>query len=229
MKDILFTIDDGPSPDTKRLADFLVARQIPVIMFFIGENMEKYPDEVDHVIQAGITIGNHTYNHPAMSTLSLEENIQQIEKTEGIIEAAYQRNARARAHKLFRFPFLDTGGANRPAIMQYLADEGFEHVQAGFVTHKWFDEYRLEPHIGGSFHCFDWELWLHPETFGIPEMLKELHTPGEGDRGSIFNGDSGEIVIIHDAGWKTKKDERHYEIVVEELDKAKIRYLEPAF
>lgn len=229
MKEILLTIDDGPSPDTQRLVDFLIARKIPTILFFIGEKMETYPDVVDYVIQSGVPIGNHTYNHPAMSTLSLEDAIQQIKQTEEIINAAYQRNDQQRAHKLFRFPYLDLGGAKRSEIMQYLTKDGFEQVQSQFVTYLWFDEYRTEPHISASFHCFDWELWLHPETFGIPELLNELHAPGETGRGSIFNDDSGEIIVIHDVGWMTTKGERHYEIIVEELEKAQIRYLAPVF
>lgn len=229
MKNILLTIDDGPSADTKRLVDFLATKEIPVIMFFIGEKMEKYPDEVDHVIQSGVVIGNHTYTHPAMSTLSLEDAIRQIEKTEEIIDAAYQRNAQPRTHKILRFPFLDTGGANQPALMKYLAEQGFKHLESDFVTYKWFDNFRLAPHIGGTFHCADWELWSNPENFGIPEMLKNLHAAGSETLGSLFSGDSGEIFVIHDAGWKTKNDERHYEIIVEELDKTKVHYLEPAF
>lgn len=229
MKDILLTIDDGPSADTRHLVDFLGAKEIPAILFFIGQNMEKYPDEVDYAIQSGVSIGNHTYSHPALSKLSLEDGIQEIRKTEEIIETAYKRNSRARACKLFRFPFLDTGAANRSGIMKYLLENGFERVQSGFVTHKWFDEYRMEPHVGGTFYCFDWELPNNTEKFGIPEMLEKLHS-GEGENiGSIFSGDSGEIFVIHDLGWKTKKNERHYEIIVEELDKAKVSYLEPVF
>lgn len=229
MKEILLTIDDGPSPDTKRLVDFLGARKIPAIMFFIGEKMEQYPDQVDYVIQAGIPIGNHTYTHPAMSKISLRAGIDEIEQTEKVIEAAYQRNAKPREHKLLRFPYLDMGGENQADFMKYLRQHGFKHVDAGFVTYKWYDPLRVEPHIGGTFHCWDWELWINSEKFGIPELLEKLHVTDEKNLGSLFSGKSGEIFVIHDVGWKTPDDERHYEIIVNELEKTKVRYVQPVF
>lgn len=229
MKEILLTIDDGPSPDTRRLVDFLATKKIPAIMFFIGEKMEQYPDQVDYVIQSGVLIGNHTYSHPAMSKLLLQDGIREIARTEEIIEAAYRRNNRPRLHKVFRFPFLDTGGSNQESYMKYLRQNKFEYLQSDFVKYKWFDPLRTQPHIGGTFHCWDWELWYNSEKFGIPQLLEKLHVKDEQYLGNLFSGRGGEIFVIHDVGWKTKDDERHYEIIVTELEKTKIRYLSPAF
>lgn len=229
MKNLLLTIDDGPSSDTRRLVDFLKAQEIPVIMFFIGENIEKYPAEVDYAIQSGVLIGNHTYNHPAMSKLSLRDGIGQIEQTEKIIEVAYQRNAKPRIHKLFRFPFGDLGGWNRLPLFKYLRNQGFKNVETGFVTHKWFNKARKEPHVGATFHCWDWQLWYNTESFGIPDLLEKLHVGGQENFGNLFGGESGEILVIHDVGWKTKSDRRHYEIIIEELKKAPVHYVAPAF
>jgi peptidoglycan/xylan/chitin deacetylase (PgdA/CDA1 family) len=46
--------------------------------FVCGYWVDKYPDEVKKLYEAGHTIGNHSNTHPHSSKLSLEENKQEI-------------------------------------------------------------------------------------------------------------------------------------------------------
>lgn len=58
------TFDDGPIPEvTPEVLAILAKYNIKATFFMVGENIDKHPDIFAQVIQAGHTIGNHTYNH----------------------------------------------------------------------------------------------------------------------------------------------------------------------
>lgn len=58
------TFDDGPIPEvTPEVLAILAQYNIKATFFMVGENIDKHPDIFAQVIQAGHTIGNHTYNH----------------------------------------------------------------------------------------------------------------------------------------------------------------------
>lgn len=113
------TIDDSPTYDTDRLTDFLVAREVPAVLFCIGsaytdldipcQGMEQLPDPIVRAIEKGFVVGNHTYTHRRSSELPFAEVITEIEKTESLIEAMYKKAGKARTHKLLRFPHIDRG------------------------------------------------------------------------------------------------------------------------
>lgn len=113
------TIDDSPTNHTDDLTDWLVAREIPAVIFAIGsaytdlhlqcEGIEQNPDPVRRAIEKGFIVGNHTYTHRRASELSYQDIIAEIEKTEKLIDALYRQAGVVRDHKLIRFPHLDRG------------------------------------------------------------------------------------------------------------------------
>jgi peptidoglycan/xylan/chitin deacetylase (PgdA/CDA1 family) len=63
---VLYTFDDGPDPrTTPELLEFLKRHQFQAVFFVIGERAQRHPELVRAIDQAGHTIGNHTYTHPA--------------------------------------------------------------------------------------------------------------------------------------------------------------------
>ena len=61
---VYLTFDDGPIPEStpfilKTLAEF----NIKATFFMVGDNVRKYPDLYQQVVEAGHRIGNHTYHH----------------------------------------------------------------------------------------------------------------------------------------------------------------------
>ncbi|MDD6736873.1 MAG: polysaccharide deacetylase family protein [Prevotella sp.] len=61
---VYLTFDDGPIPEAtpfilKTLAEF----NIKATFFMVGDNVRKYPDLYQQVVEAGHRIGNHTYHH----------------------------------------------------------------------------------------------------------------------------------------------------------------------
>jgi peptidoglycan/xylan/chitin deacetylase (PgdA/CDA1 family) len=71
---VALTYDDGPHPDrTPRLLDMLAARNIRATFFVVGTNAQKYPHILRRMINEGHEIGNHTVNHPNLTTLTTEQ------------------------------------------------------------------------------------------------------------------------------------------------------------
>jgi peptidoglycan/xylan/chitin deacetylase (PgdA/CDA1 family) len=61
---VYITFDDGPHPEITReaikiLADF----QVPATFFCVGDNVDRYPEVLKELKQAGHGIGNHTQRH----------------------------------------------------------------------------------------------------------------------------------------------------------------------
>lgn len=133
MNGAYLTIDDSPSPDMAALCAFLQERAIPALFFCRGDLLAADPDPVIAAIRQGFVIGNHAFSHTRFSTFSLAQGIEEIEKTECLIDHAYQKAGRARPGKYFRFPHLDRGaggwvvdyaaaGAHRKALEALFTD-----------------------------------------------------------------------------------------------------------
>jgi peptidoglycan/xylan/chitin deacetylase (PgdA/CDA1 family) len=69
-KCIALTFDDGPGPDTGRLLDLLKAQNVPATFFVLGDQAVKYPSLVQREYAEGNEVGNHTWDHKDLSTLS---------------------------------------------------------------------------------------------------------------------------------------------------------------
>ena len=61
---LYLSFDDGPHPIiTPALLDVLQNYQAKATFFCIGENVKKYPDVYQRIIQEGHAVGNHTQTH----------------------------------------------------------------------------------------------------------------------------------------------------------------------
>ena len=118
MAKILLTVDDIPDEVTIPLLDYLLEQGIRPVMFTIGDLAEKNYDTLLYVLKKGIVVGNHSWTHPDFSTISYEECIEEIERTEALLNKAYADAGVERRYKLFRFPFLNKGGENKEKLQQ---------------------------------------------------------------------------------------------------------------
>lgn len=63
-KCVYLTFDDGPIPEvTPWVLDRLDEFGIKATFFCVGDNVRKYPDIYQMVLDRGHRVGNHTYNH----------------------------------------------------------------------------------------------------------------------------------------------------------------------
>lgn len=121
-KVIAFTFDDGPNPlYTRQLLDLFRNVEGKATFFMIGEQIDLYEEVAREVYAAGHEIGNHTYTHPNLTTLSLEAAQTEIIRNEQrIIQITGQKPA------VFRPPYI---GINE-AVQQLIADDGYYTIGA---------------------------------------------------------------------------------------------------
>ncbi|MGA0619613.1 polysaccharide deacetylase family protein, partial [Ligilactobacillus salivarius] len=64
-RQVAFTFDDGPNPDTTPLIlDILDRHCVKATFFIIGIYAERHPEIVRDIAARGHTIGTHTWSHP---------------------------------------------------------------------------------------------------------------------------------------------------------------------
>ena len=80
MNSALLTIDDIASKNTPAIVDYLNEKRIKAILFATGQKVERYYEEALYAVKNGMIVGNHSYSHPAFSSLSMKECIEEIEK-----------------------------------------------------------------------------------------------------------------------------------------------------
>lgn len=79
---IAMTFDDGPhSTNTPRLLDILRQRNIKATFYVIGKNVDMYPHLTRRIVAEGHEIGNHTYTHRNLKTLSDAQVVGEMRRT----------------------------------------------------------------------------------------------------------------------------------------------------
>lgn len=88
-RQLALTYDDGPNdPDTLLLLDVLERHQVKATFFLIGRYVEKRPDIVRRIVDAGHEIGNHTYSHPNLALISQANQIEELSRYEAALNTA---------------------------------------------------------------------------------------------------------------------------------------------
>ena len=84
---IAMTFDDGPNPTlTPSFIDVLLAKRVPATFFVVGDRAAANPDIVRRAYNSGFAIGNHTWSHQHLLTLSDGEIADSLVKTQRAIE-----------------------------------------------------------------------------------------------------------------------------------------------
>ncbi|KAG0224186.1 hypothetical protein B0O80DRAFT_483996 [Mortierella sp. GBAus27b] len=81
------TYDDGPSPDSPRLYDYLLAHNQKATLFIVGSRAISYPATLKRAYTEGHQIAIHTWSHPMMTSLSNEQIVAELKWTEKAIVA----------------------------------------------------------------------------------------------------------------------------------------------
>ncbi len=64
--------------DIDQILKTLDKQKVKITFFMVGEWVDKYPDAVKKISQAGHEIANHSDNHKHVNNLSYEENVEEI-------------------------------------------------------------------------------------------------------------------------------------------------------
>lgn len=128
--EIVLTFDDGPHPIlTPKLLDILKEQNIKAIFFVLGENAAagNNIEIVRRAYEEGHIIGNHTYSHKNLRTLSETEIRDEILKTEKLIKDFLT------VPKLLRPPF----GSTSLLVNRIIQDLGYTNVLWNVDTLDW--------------------------------------------------------------------------------------------
>ena len=92
--------------DTETLIKILKEYNVPATFFVVGAWVDKYPESVKALNDAGHRIENHSNTHPHMPQLSKEQIINELESCNNKIKAVT-----GRCPKLLRVPYGDYDNA----------------------------------------------------------------------------------------------------------------------
>lgn len=86
-KKIALTFDDGPHPKiTPEILNILDKYSVKATFFVIGVNVKNYPNELEMIYQKGHEIGNHTYSHSILKSMSKNEIEKEISDAENQVK-----------------------------------------------------------------------------------------------------------------------------------------------
>src|SRR6478735_8364669 len=71
--EVLLTFDDGPWPTTPLVLKALAEECVRATFFSIGKHATYYPEILKQVVEAGHTVGSHTWSHADLSRKTTEE------------------------------------------------------------------------------------------------------------------------------------------------------------
>jgi peptidoglycan/xylan/chitin deacetylase (PgdA/CDA1 family) len=129
VKALALTFDDGPDPATTPvLLDLLARLDAKATFFLVGTRAQRYPELVARIAAEGHEIGNHSWDHPSLPSLSETEVADQLIRT----REALQGHGRT----LMRPPFGDS--THTPSAVSRRL--GYEMVIWSVNGEDWFDD-----------------------------------------------------------------------------------------
>jgi peptidoglycan/xylan/chitin deacetylase (PgdA/CDA1 family) len=85
---VALTFDDGPHPRwTPRVLDLLSEHRATATFFLVGYKVEEHPEVVRAILDAGHTVGLHSYAHDRLLSLRGERRVRQdLERAIAVVE-----------------------------------------------------------------------------------------------------------------------------------------------
>ncbi len=131
VKCVALTFDDGPTPFTDRLVRVLRSYNAKATFFLIGNKVAADPAAARRIADAGMEIGNHTWEHPNMSTIPSGDIGSQLSRGTQAIAAAT-----GLAPQLYR----PAGGVSSDAVRAAAAQQGLAEVLWDVIPFDWIND-----------------------------------------------------------------------------------------
>lgn len=131
VKCVALTFDDGPSPYTDRLLQILKDNDAKATFFEIGNKVAANPAGARRVVDAGMELGSHTWEHPNMTTIPPEDIAAQFSRANDAIVAATGRKP-----ALYR----PAGGLSNPAVRQVAGNFGLAEILWDVIPFDWAND-----------------------------------------------------------------------------------------
>ena len=87
-RSVYLTFDDGPIPEsTPFILETLAKFGARATFFMVGENVERYPELYQRIVDAGHRVGNHTYNHMGGAKHSIKTYTDNARRADELIHS----------------------------------------------------------------------------------------------------------------------------------------------
>jgi peptidoglycan/xylan/chitin deacetylase (PgdA/CDA1 family) len=183
-KEVVLTFDDGPWPgNTMAVVKALTDECLKATFFEIGKHATWHPEITKQVLEAGMTVGTHTWSH---KDLARNPYVKDIDQAKAEIEMGFSgvhmaAGTTGKIAPFFRFPALQ----HPPALMSYLAERNIgvfstDIDSRDFKLHKPEEVIKsvmsqLEKHGKGIILMHDFK--KHTAE-AMPELLAQLKAGG---------------------------------------------------
>jgi peptidoglycan/xylan/chitin deacetylase (PgdA/CDA1 family) len=84
-REVAITFDDGPGPYTDQVLDVLHREHVPATFFIVGAMLRYFRPQLDHELQDGFVIGDHTMTHPSLRGRPLKAQLGEIGGDAGLM------------------------------------------------------------------------------------------------------------------------------------------------
>lgn len=98
---------------------------VKATFFMVGDWVDKFPDDVKKIAEAGHELANHSNTHPHVNNLSYEENVGEILKCTEKIKTLTGKDV-----NLYRAPY----GEYNNTVIQAAEDSGYKTIQWSIDT-----------------------------------------------------------------------------------------------
>ena len=111
--------------DIDSILDTLKNNDVHITFFMVGNWVDKYPESVKKIHEAGHEIGSHSNTHPHVNNLSSEKNLEEIKLSVSKIEKITGKKI-----KLYRAPY----GEYNDTVIQVAQENGYYTIQWNLDT-----------------------------------------------------------------------------------------------
>jgi peptidoglycan/xylan/chitin deacetylase (PgdA/CDA1 family) len=94
------SFDDGPTGLTRQYVDAFVAKGAKAMFFMQGNHLQERPGDAAYVASKGMLLGDHTFDHPDLATLTNAQVTSQLSRQKTIAQ-----NQTGQVEQVFRPPF----------------------------------------------------------------------------------------------------------------------------
>jgi peptidoglycan/xylan/chitin deacetylase (PgdA/CDA1 family) len=130
---IALTFDDGPADYTSTLLKTLDKYKAKATFFVIGNQVKKHPKLTALIAKSGNEIGNHTWDHKYLTSLTYQEIYNEVRDTQQIV-----KKATGKTPVLFRAP----GGLRNGGVEEITAKFGLVQIPGTTETKDYIKDYR---------------------------------------------------------------------------------------
>ncbi|WP_226681713.1 polysaccharide deacetylase family protein [Sutcliffiella horikoshii] len=137
-KEVVLSFDDGPDPAyTTEILDILEEYNVKGTFFILGKNAMMHPQLVKRMYDEGHEIGNHTFTHPDVTTITPSRLRMELNATQRLVQGITGHSM-----TLFRPPYIsDTilSSRNEQLPIMTAQDMGYTMVGETIDSGDWYN------------------------------------------------------------------------------------------